>query len=178
MFTRGVLAILVGGVVAVGLSGCFGAPAAKPSTSAPAFASDKEAYAAAEKTYRAYVDGLNRVDLADPKTFEPVFALTTGEMNASDRKTLSTMHAEELVMEGDTVVRSFQGEKWSPESGEVNAVACSDVHAVTLIDGSGESKVNADRPPKYRLELRFIYHRTAPQRLLVARSVATDAPGC
>ena len=69
-------------------------PEPAPSPSGPVFANEEEAFAAAEETYRAYVDALNQVDLSDPETFEAVYAWTTGEANASERKTLSQMHAD------------------------------------------------------------------------------------
>ncbi len=61
-------------------------PEPAPSPSAPVFANEEEAFAAAEETYRAYVDALNQVDLSDPETFEAVYAWTTGEANASDAR--------------------------------------------------------------------------------------------
>jgi ABC-type oligopeptide transport system substrate-binding subunit len=42
------------------------APDPAPTPSPTGFASQEEAFAAAEATYRAYVDALNAVDLADP----------------------------------------------------------------------------------------------------------------
>ena len=70
-FRRRALALLVAGALTFGLAGCFGQPAAKPSTPAPAFTSDAAAYAAAEKTYEGYVEAGNEIDLSDPRTFEP-----------------------------------------------------------------------------------------------------------
>ena len=55
-------------------------------TSGPAFATEEEAFAAAEETYREYVDALNQVDLSDPETFEAVYAWTTGDANAKERE--------------------------------------------------------------------------------------------
>ncbi len=74
------------------LSGCTGEPA--PVVSTPSFATEDEAFAAAEQTYRNYVDALNQVDLSDPATFEPVYAWTTGDANARARETFSQMHAD------------------------------------------------------------------------------------
>src|SRR5688500_5990965 len=54
------------------LAGCAGDP--EPAETTHGFASEEEAFAAAEETYRAYVDALNQVDLSDPETFEPVLA--------------------------------------------------------------------------------------------------------
>ncbi|MDN8549474.1 hypothetical protein PUW81_010175, partial [Microbacterium sp. NM3R9] len=69
------------------------APAASPTapakTAAPTeTASDEAVFREAEAAYRAYVDALNAVDLADPATFEPVFALTTGELRSSEEASL------------------------------------------------------------------------------------------
>ena len=66
------------------MTGCQ--PEPEPSPSAPAFATEEEAFAAAEETYREYVDALNQVDLSDPETFEAVYAWTTGDANANERK--------------------------------------------------------------------------------------------
>ncbi len=73
-------------VIAVA-TGCR--PEPEPSPSGPAFATEAEAFAAAEETYRAYVDALNQVDLSDPETFEAVYAWTTGDANANERRTLT-----------------------------------------------------------------------------------------
>ena len=59
-------------------------PEPAPSPSGPVFANEEEAFAAAEETYRAYVDALNQVDLSDPETFEAVYAWTTGDFNADE----------------------------------------------------------------------------------------------
>jgi hypothetical protein len=54
---------------AVLLVGCAPQPDATPTPSATAlpFATDKEAFAAAEATYRAYVDAQNGVVISDPE---------------------------------------------------------------------------------------------------------------
>lgn len=73
----------VGAVLAVVLvSGCT--PTPEPTPTPTGFANEEEAFRAAEETYRAYVDALNEVDLADPATFEPLFVWTTGEWPAPD----------------------------------------------------------------------------------------------
>ncbi len=94
------LAVLTVGMLAV-LAACAPAPAPSPTTS-PTFSSEAEAFAAAEATYRAYVDALNAVDLADPRTFEPVYAWTTGPANAEARRSFSQMHADGWVVSGET----------------------------------------------------------------------------
>ncbi len=78
---------LLGTILLLGvLTGCGAAGEPRASTPAPLFSSEAEAFAAAEATYRAYVDALNQVDLSDPETFEAVYAWTTGDANATDRE--------------------------------------------------------------------------------------------
>ena len=72
MRTR-VTAAALGALLMLTLAGCTTPEPTDPTpTPTSAFASEEEAFAAAEATYRAYVDALNEVDLSDPETFEPV----------------------------------------------------------------------------------------------------------
>jgi len=128
---------------ALSLSACA-SPAPTPSES-PSAATEAEAFAAAEATYRAYVDALNAVDLSDPATFEPVYAWTTGDANSGARESFSQMHADGWTVDGTSVVGSFS--RLSPnEKGNVSLIACLDVSSVTLTDLSGTSMVSPDRP--------------------------------
>lgn len=117
------------------LAGCTPDPAPSP-TPTPAFASDAEAYAAAEATYRAYVDALNAVDLSDPRTFEPVYAWTTGDANASAKETFSQMYADGWSVSGDS---TFGGLRLlSVNGGGLVLIAlCLDVSTVEVRDSSG-----------------------------------------
>ena len=102
---RRVAALAFGLTIIAGLgTGCQSEPA--PSPTAPVFSSEEEAFAAAEQTYRAYVEALNQVDLSDPATFEAVYAWTTGAANAGARESFSTMHADGWVVVGDSVVEA------------------------------------------------------------------------
>lgn len=139
------LATLV--VIAVLLSGCTGEP--EPVETTPLFASEAEAFAAAEETYRAYVDALNQVDLSDPETFEPVFALTTGELYATDRKNFSDWHAAGVSLVGESSVLSVRPQNVTALNGHevvITIDACYDVANVDVLDSSGNSLVTPDRP--------------------------------
>ncbi|WP_374200409.1 hypothetical protein [Microbacterium sp. CFH 31415] len=128
------------------LAGC--APASEPEpTSTGAFADEAEAFAAAEETYRAYVDALNAVDLSDPATFEDVYAWTTGEANVEAREGFTQMHADGWAVGGTstpTVVspRAIEGDR----SDRAEVAICLDVSDVTLTDATGTSVVGTDRP--------------------------------
>ncbi|MGA7148848.1 MAG: hypothetical protein WBX17_10220 [Microbacterium sp.] len=134
-------------VLAGVLAGCTPAPV-KPEPT-PVFSSEAEAFAAAEETYRAYVDALNQVDLSDPETFEEVYAWTTGEANAGERKSLSRMHADGWTVSGATVIDELDPESFTP-GGPILATlqVCTDISAIAVSDATGASVVSPVRPSK------------------------------
>jgi len=125
------------------LTACMPDPAPTPSPTG--FASEEEAFAAAEDTYRAYIDALNAVDLSDPSTFEPVYDLTAGEARASISKELTQMHADRWVVGGKTEIELLEAGDTSDPS-KILLDVCADVSEVTLTDSSGVSQVAVDRP--------------------------------
>ncbi|GAA1958573.1 hypothetical protein GCM10009816_20030 [Microbacterium aquimaris] len=133
-------------IVTAALAGC--APTPEPTPTPTGFASEEEAFAAAEETYRAYVDALNDVDLSDPETFEPVYALTTGEANAGARETFSEYHANGWQVNGTTIatviVELPKGEAFATK---LDLAICLDVSDVDVVDPTGDSVVGSDRPP-------------------------------
>lgn len=154
--------------------GCSPAPEPTPTPTA-AFASEEEAFAAAEETYRAFTSRLNEVDTSDPTTFEPLFALSSGEFEKADREAYSTMHAEGLIVDGDTKILSFQGSKAVSPFTVVVADVCLDVRAVTVVDADGASHVDPDRPDVYALSVTFIYDET---QLLIDSAIANQDFAC
>ena len=150
------VALAVGSVV---LSGCSPAPEPTPTPTA-VFASEEEAYAAAEETYRAYIDAFNAVDLSDPSTFESVLSFTTGDYQSDERKSLSEMHAQGHVRGGAIQVLSFLGEDASDQS-EIRARACTDISSTTFTDENGTSLVPPDRPDRIALSLTFVLDEEA-----------------
>lgn len=137
------------------LVGCSPAPAPTP-TPTPLFASEEEAFAAAEATYRAFIERVNAVDLGDPSTFEPLYELSSGEFQEADREAYSQMHAEGNVVSGSTVILSFTAKASKAPYSTVIASACLDVSAVEVVDARGTSVVSPDRPDVYALDLTFI----------------------
>lgn len=135
-------ALTIALAVALGVSGCVATPEIPEETTAAW--TEAEAFAAAEETYRSYVDALNEVDLSDPDTFETVYAWTTGDANTGARESFSQMHADGLTVGGESIVRNVS--QISASDSRTTIVACLDVAAVTLVDPSGESTVAADRP--------------------------------
>lgn len=126
------------------LAGCAPADPA-PDPTPTGFASEAEAFAAAEATYRAYVDALNQVDLADPATFEEVYRWTTGDANAGARESFSEFHADGYVVSGESRVLSVQPASDQQDGADVLLDVCLDVSGVHVTDASGNVVTSQDR---------------------------------
>ncbi len=141
-------------LIVAALTACT--PDPTPTPSPTGFASDEEAFAAAEDTTRAYVAATNAIQLADPSTFEPLFELTTGEQNAFDRKRLSEYHAAGYTMSGVTTINALEPEAWDEASASVTLLACFDVSGLEIEDNSGSSIIAPDRPPEQSLMISLV----------------------
>lgn len=163
--------------IAVTLVGCT--PEPEPTPAPSGFADEDAAFAAAEATYRAYVDALNRVDLSDPETFEDVYRWTTGDALAAERKLLSEMHAEAWIKSGATVTTGFARVDISAGNPRVvRAIACSDISEVDVKDAAGVSQVASNRPDSYQLRLEFTESELATFGLLLSSSTAVERTVC
>lgn len=171
--------ILVAVALAGILAGC--APASEPSPdSTGAFADEAEAFAAAEETYRAYVDALNAVDLGDPETFEDVYAWTTGEANSEIRTSLSGMHADGLTVSGQSEPTLVEPRTYRPsDTVAVDLAVCLNVGGVELVDTGGQSVVSEDRPDVQSLLVTFTGPvDTTTQFAISSISGRDGAPSC
>lgn len=169
------VSILVLATCAALLAGCAPDPVADV-TPTPSFASEAEAFAAAEATYRAYVDALNQVDLADPETFEAVYAWTTGEANAGAREYLSRLHADGVTITGDSRVHGI----WllSVTSTTAKITACLDVSQVDLVDTRGVSLVDNSRPDLQSFEVALVANKATATRFTIEVFDGGDKQRC
>ncbi|WP_300591665.1 hypothetical protein [Microbacterium sp.] len=149
--------IVIAAMLGVGaLAGC-GPADPSPTPTPTGFASEEEAFAAAEATYRAYVDALNQVDLSDPSTFEEVYRWTMGDANAGARESFSQMHADGWRVSGESKIVSVQPPEGGDRPDDVGlAIACLDVSAVTLDDAEGTSVVDPDRPDIQAIAIKVV----------------------
>lgn len=154
--------------------GCSPTPEPEP-TPTPAFASEEEAFAAAEETYRALTAALNNIDASDPATFEPLYALSSGDFEKADREAYSNMHAEGYVIAGQTVIVSFDGIESDSTHTTVVAEVCLDVSGVTVVDAHGVSQVSSDRPDRYALLVTFV---SSGNRMLTDSAEVNEAAKC
>jgi hypothetical protein len=138
------------------LTGCTPEPEPTPTPTA-AFASEEEAFTAAEEVYREYVAASNDVDIAEPATFEPLFDLSSGDFEAADRKSLSELHAEGYTITGTVTMMRFTGVEAAYPYELVVADICVDVSASDVLDESGTSVVPPTRPDVNPLRVSFRY---------------------
>ncbi len=127
------------------LASCAPSATPTPTPSETGFASEAEAFAAAEETYRAYVDALNDVDLSDPATFEPVYALLVGEASEAARKSFSQMHSDGWKVTGSSKVILVSPTSSASPDESIDLAVCVDVSDVSVEDADGTSLVE-DRP--------------------------------
>jgi hypothetical protein len=163
------------------LAGCTTPEPTDPTpTPTSAFASEEEAFAAAEATYRAYVDALNQVDLSDPETFEPVYALTTGEANAEARQTFSQMHADGWSVGGISRPTAIRPRLAGGENlDRVEVAVCLDVSDVTLVDSGGTSMVTEDRPEVQSMLVTLVADQGVKTEMLISGFSGRDGePTC
>lgn len=157
-----------------GLSGCTPEPEPTPTPTA-AFASEEEAFAAAEEVYRAYIDASNHVNVSDPETFEPLFDLASGDFEAADRKSLSELHAENYTLRGSVSMAHFDGVSSAYPYDVITATICVDVSKSDVVDSSGNSVVPTTRPDMNPLRVTF---RQSDDSLLIDRADREEAAKC
>ncbi len=176
--TRPVVALALS-LVALGmLSGCAPQPEPEPTPSA-VFASEEEAFKAAEETFAAYNEAFNMAKAGanlEPD-LEPVLVWLTGDMERATRKMLSEHQAEGLRLVGSSATNSFSLEEIDLEVGTVVAHVCEDVSAVDLVDGQGDSRVAAGRPDVQSLIVTFQIG-DSPTSLRIASVTGADVTRC
>jgi hypothetical protein len=158
----------------IGLLGCSPAPEPEP-TPTPAFASEEEAFAAAEETYRAYIDAGN-ARIAGSSTPDPR-QLLVGSALEADIDTANLLLEKGLRLEGEAKLASFHGTSAelssSPEV--VKATVCVVAAGTRLVDIDGHDVTPSDRPDASSLQVTFIW---VSGSLLISDSTVADGSAC
>ncbi len=138
--------------VSVGLAGCAPAPAPKPTPTA-LFASEAEAFKAAEQVYRDYVDALNGRNTGETDAHPE--RLLGGKALEFDIESVRSRQERGIRVNGDTLLRSFRGVdvKTEPASTVIHSDACVDVSGTRLVDSSGSDVTPPDRQPSALLRV-------------------------
>ncbi|MEZ5111325.1 MAG: hypothetical protein R2732_07505 [Microbacteriaceae bacterium] len=166
-------------LAAVATSGCAASAPPEQPAPAPLFASDEEAFAAAEATYRAYEDASNAIDLAAPGTFEAAVDFTVGEFNALEREGFSRLHSEGITKLGETRVVYVKPQQLAKDHSTIELAVCSDVSALDLIDAKGASTVNPARMDVQPFTVFLERSSSSPTGWLInGVSAHSGVPGC
>jgi len=170
---RHVLSAVVAFALAGSIVGCTpqSTPSPAPSSSSSTFSSDAEAFAAAEATYRAYVDATNarRVDptsLPNPNDF------LSGQALDDEISTASTLDERGWRITGETKIASIR--HVSNELGFPLLRVCLDASATRVLDRSGSDVTPTDRTTVQSLAVKFAKRSSGVQ---IVDSV-TSAESC
>jgi hypothetical protein len=155
------------------LTACTPTPEPSPTPTA-AFASEEEAFAAAEEVYRAYNDAVNRQrngdEAADPLAF------LTGDILESEVTAAQELDSAGIKIVGETNVTDFTGTNSRLDSvASVEATVCLDVTDARAIDRNGADVTAADRSNVYAVAVTFT---GTPAELLISRYEVTADAKC
>lgn len=156
------------------LTGCL-APAPGPTpTPTAAFASEAEAFAAAEETYRAYVDAVN-ARRADPRSQPDPQSFLIGEALKADIDSQRSFDELGIHIEGDSKVTSFAPMTADLSSGDVLVEACYDSTEARVFNEAREDVTIADRDPTVLLSVRLT---RVDDRLFIRDTSASKDGAC
>lgn len=151
----GLVSIAVAMAMTVAVGGCSGEPA--PVASTPPFADEDEAFAAAEQTYRNYVEALNE-SRRDATSHVRPDAYLTGQALTLDIDTQRQLDEEHLVISGTTRIIATSPitailEQVSPK---VVLTVCLDSSDTRVLDAQGLDVTPFGLPSRYGLVVTFI----------------------
>lgn len=150
--------------------GCAPTPAPIPSATATGFASDEEAFAAAEATYRAYVDATN-ARRSDPESKPDPTDFLTGEAYNDEHATNETLSQRGWRIIGDTTLMSFK--RLSVDPAGVSLEACLDSTGTRVLNQSDADVTPPDRVIVQSLSLKLV---STAAGLLVSESKTGSSP--
>lgn len=167
--TRGMAGIGAALLALMLTTACVPEPA--PSPTPTGFASEEEAFAAAEATYRAYVDAVNARRENPDSSPDPTNFLTGSAYN-EELETDQLLEERGWHLAGETEVLSATGSHATAH--EVAMTVCLDASATRVMDSSGSDVTPADRADVLGVDVIF---KLIEMRLMIAES-STSAEQC
>ncbi|GGH40214.1 hypothetical protein [Microbacterium album] len=158
-------------VTLAALTAC--APGPDPAPTPSGFSSEEEAFAAAEDTYRMYVEAVN--DYYNGNQSNDPRALLTGSALEGEDRALAHMRDENLTLLGELRILSFTARQATLLEGAtyVTATVCLDSSDRRVVNRDGGT-VETDAEDIYALDVEFMSTRAG---LLIAESTSNqDAP--
>lgn len=133
------------------------------------FASEEEAFAAAEETYRAYVDAVNARRANDDSEVDPKAFLTGSALDA-DIRSDERFASRGIRIEGTTLVQSVD-QRSVTEVG-IELTVCLDATETRVVDEHDKDVTPADRPTVLPVD---VVVTGEPGDLLISESTTGDA---
>jgi hypothetical protein len=166
------LAVCCIALSAIGFLGCSPAPEPEP-TPTPAFASEEEAFAAAEETYRAYIDALNAERSGTPPA-KPSQDYLSGQVLEAELANENELREAGVHIEGSTAVSGFYGLRVDIDSQAATVVgrACLDITDARAVDTTGTDVTVVGRSDIYAIDVTFAGAQSS--LLITAYEIATD----
>lgn len=161
-------------LTSITLIGCVTTPAPTPSAT-PAFANEKEAFAAAEKTYRAYNDAVNKQrsghDDDKPRMY------LTGSALENDLYAARLFKKNGVHIVGNGLITSFTGisSESRGSTSLVTALICLNIGATQVLDSAGVDVTPVGRVNPIALEVSFL---KAESRMLITKSNTAAGVTC
>ncbi len=156
------------------LSGCTPEPEPTPTPTA-AFASEEEAFAAAEEVYREYNDAGN-ARLRGEQTPNPqdylVGTALEGDIDAANLLSEQGLHAEGIVE-----LSSFSGTAFEAAGADamITATVCLDVSDTRVVDSAGQDVTPSTRPGVVAQSVTFVGNAKA---LRISQEDSADGTQC
>jgi len=169
-----IVAAAIAGALIIAAAGCSPGPSPAP-TPTPAFTDEADAFAAAEKVYRAYNDALNARRQGDV-TADPQQYLT-GAALEGDIEAMNSLVEWGLESTGNATVRSFQGVevRAGGQAATVSGLVCVDVSQVRVINASGEDVTPSERGEIVAQQVTFT---GAPEGVLISDEASAEETSC
>lgn len=171
--TRSVTVVMVA-IALSSLLGCAPEPAPVP-TPTPAFASEEEAFAAAEEVYRAYNDAANARTRGEAEASPQTFLVGVALENDIDAQ--NSLREWGLRASGEGTVATFRGTNAEIDDriAEVTAYVCIDVSELRVLNSDGLDVTPSDRGDIVSQLVRFTGDRS---RLRISLEKSADEGSC
>lgn len=170
--------------VALVVTGCVPSePVVTPAetgATAPIFATDEEALAAAVAAYEDYQRAVYELGSKVTHDFEPLRPLLTDEWFAKEVEGLEELFSQGRVFSGFTTVKeALLQQRWeeSPGSAHVVLYICVDISATRIITTEGRDVTPSNRIELVPLEVSFLSSDGATAQLLTAKVAPWDDLG-
>lgn len=171
MIARLAVTTLALAMVAALATGCQ--PEPQPAPSNRIFATEEEAFAAAEETYRAYVDALNQ-RRADPSSMPDPQTFLTGHALEVDIDTQQQLAQSGLALGGSTLVTRVNHISVDLTTGSVRLDVCLDSSDTQVLGADGQDLTPLERQPVSLLQVDLV----AIESVLIADSTTKVVGGC